>query len=329
MEAEARYTWVGASVLVLLAALVASVLWLKDVGSRDNFRRYTIHFERQALDGLEVGGDVKLRGIKVGRVEDYALADDKLNRVRVEVRIDKRTPVRTNTVAVVTRNFVTEIAAIELVTREPPGPPLAVAPPGEPYPIIGEAGSEFDELTARVARVGDMAATTLDNINQLLNAENRETVLATLRNLRDVSAGLNARLNAIDRTLATTGGAARDVGLAARELGRSGERVAAAAERAGARAEATLAAADRTLADARHAIQQLAAAGDTVQQQSSGIARRLDDAASNLEDRWEAAANDLRAGIDAATRVLDRLRDPRAGLLGPGKAQLGPGEALP
>jgi phospholipid/cholesterol/gamma-HCH transport system substrate-binding protein len=312
-------------VLVLLAALVASVLWLKDFGGRDSFRRYTIHFERQALDGLEVGGDVKLRGIKVGRVEDYALADNKLNRVRVEVRIDKRTPIRTNTVAVVTRNFVTDIAAIELVTREPPGPPLADAPPG----VIGEAGAEFDELSARVARIGDMAAVTLNNINQLLNAENRETVLATLRNLRDVSAGLNQRLSAIDRTLATAGGAAREVGQAAGQLGRSGERVAAVAERAGERTDATLAEAEHTLADARHAIQQLAAASHAMQQQASGIARRLDDAASNVEDRWEAVANDLRTGIDAATRALDRLRDPRAALLGPGKAQLGPGEAPP
>ena len=90
MEAEARYTWVGAAVLALLAALVASVLWLKDFGAKDNFQRYTINFERQALDGLEVGGDVKLRGIKVGRVEDYALSSDKLNRVHVEVRIDPR-----------------------------------------------------------------------------------------------------------------------------------------------------------------------------------------------------------------------------------------------
>lgn len=249
--------------------------------------------------------------------------------MRVEVRIDKRTPIRTNTVAVVTRNVVTDIAAIELVTREPPGPPLAEAPRGERYPVIGEAGSEFDELAARVGRIGDMAAVTLNNINQLLSAENREAVMAGVRNLRDLSAGFNERLGALDRTLATARSAAKDVGNAAGQLGRSGERIAGVTERAGERLDATLAQAERTLADARQAIQQVAAASSAVQQQTAATARRLEDTATSVADQLEAAASELRVGIDAATRVLDRLRDPRAALLGPSKAQLGPGETLP
>ena len=94
MEAEARYTYVGVVVLALVAALVTSIVWLKDIGGRGDFSRYMIHFEQQALDGLQIGADVTLRGIKIGRVEDYALAGNKLNRVRVEVRVDRRAPVR-------------------------------------------------------------------------------------------------------------------------------------------------------------------------------------------------------------------------------------------
>ncbi|MDH5228354.1 MAG: MlaD family protein, partial [Gammaproteobacteria bacterium] len=138
MEAEARYTFVGAAVLVLVAALVGGLVWLKDIGGRGEFTRYAIHFEKQALDGLQLGAEVNLRGIKVGRVEDYALSHDKLNRVRVVVRVDGRAPVRTNTVAVVTRNFVTGIAAITLVTPEPAGDELTAVPDGERYPVIGE-----------------------------------------------------------------------------------------------------------------------------------------------------------------------------------------------
>ena len=121
MEAEARYTFVGAA-----CSRWSRRWWSAWCGSRArrhaaSSRATRSTSRRQALDGLEVGGDVKLRGIKVGRVQDYALSGDKLNRVRVEVRVDRRAPVRTNTVAVVTRNFVTGIAAITLVTPEPPG----------------------------------------------------------------------------------------------------------------------------------------------------------------------------------------------------------------
>ena len=174
MEAEARYTYVGAAVLVLIAALVAGVVWLKDVGGRGSYYRYAIYFENQALDGLQIGADVNVRGIKVGRVEDYALSADQLNRVRVVIRVDRRTPVNQYTVAVVTRNFVTGIAAIALVNPDREGQPLTEVPDGEDYPVIGEGRSDLDELAGRVNRLGDMAAATLNNLNQLLNPDNRE-----------------------------------------------------------------------------------------------------------------------------------------------------------
>jgi phospholipid/cholesterol/gamma-HCH transport system substrate-binding protein len=329
MEAEARYTFVGASVLVLIAALVAGVVWLKHLGGRGDFDRYEIHFEQQVLDGLEIGADVTLRGIKVGRVEDYALSGATLNRVRVDVRVDRRAPVRTNTVAVVTRNFVTGIAAITLVNRDPPGAPLSEVPEGERYPVIGEGRSDIDEITGRVSKVGEMASAALTNINQLLDADNREAMMETVRNLRDLSAGLKARLGSLDGTLARVGVAAAQVGKGAAELGQSGGRIAAVAERSTERLDATLAEAQSTLAEARRALQQVSQATGAVQQQAVATARRLEETAGNVDDQLGAAVAELRLSVETATRMLDRLREPRAALLGPSKSQLGPGEKLP
>jgi len=329
MEAEARYTFVGASVLVLLAALVAGLVWLKNVGGRGNFERYAIYFEKQALDGLEIGADVTLRGIKVGRVEDYALSAAAFNRVRVAVRVDYRAPVRTDTVAVVTRNFVTGIAAIALVNSDPPGEPLSAVPDGESVPVIAEGHSDLDEIAGRVSKVGDMASSALTNINQLLDADNREAVMATVRNLRDLSAGLNTRLGTLDSTLARVGSAATDVGKSAAELGHSGTRIAAVAERSSERLDVTLAEAERALVQARQALQQLAQATGAIQQHAVATARRLETTAANVDDQLGAAVTELRVSVEAATRVLERLREPRAALLGPNKLQLGPGEKLP
>ena len=322
MEAEARYTFVGASVLVLIAALVAGVVWLKNIGGRGNFEHYAIHFEKQALDGLEIGADVRLRGIKVGRVEDYALSPTALNRVRVKVRVDYRAPVRTNTVAVVTRNFVTGIATITLVNPDPPGGPLEDVPEGEDYPVIREGQSDLDEITGRVNRVGEMASVALTNINQLLDADNREAMMATVRNLRDLTSGLKDRLGALDSTLARVGSAATEVGQGAVELGRAGARIATVTERGSEKL-------DLTLADARQALQQLAQSTAAIQQQTVATARQLEGTAANLDDQLNIAVTELRSSVEAATRVLDRLREPRAALLGPNKLQLGPGEKLP
>jgi len=328
MEAEARYTYVGATVLVLVAALVAALVWLKNVGGND-FARYAIHFERQALDGLEIGADVTLRGIKVGRVADYALSDVRFNRVRVEVRVDRRTPVLSNTEAVVTRNFVTGIAGIALVTREPPGAPLTQVPDGENLPVIAEGRSDLDEITGRVNKVGDTAAAVLNNLNLLLGPDNRAAIRATIDSLHELTTGLNRRLAALDRTLERVGTGAQEVGQAAQRLGHSGERVAAVFERDGERLDRTLAEAELTLRDARHALQQLASTGSALQQQVASTGRRLETTAAGIDDQLGAAVLELRLSIESATRVIDRLRDPRAALLGPAKTQLGPGEARP
>jgi phospholipid/cholesterol/gamma-HCH transport system substrate-binding protein len=326
MEAEARYTWVGLAVLALLAAAVASMLWLKNVGGDRDLRRYAIYFERQSLDGLEVGADVDLRGIKVGRVEDYALADGGVNRVRVEVRVDRRTPVRTNTVAVVTRNYVTGIASIALVTREPAGAPLDDAPAGERHPVIAEGRSELDDLTGRVDRIGDMAATALTNLNQLLAAENRDAAIDAVRKVGNLAAGLEQRLGALDRALGSVDAAARSFGAASTRLAQAGERTTLVVERFGERIDTTFAEADRTLVDTRQAALRLADASVAVQQQASATARRLEDSAARLDDRIDAAASELRLGVETAARTFDRLRDPRAALLGPSRSALGPGE---
>ncbi len=329
MEAEAKYTYVGLAVIALLLALAGALVWLKGAGARGDFNYYAIYFQEQALDGLQVGGEVNLRGIKIGRVEDYTLSPTKLNRVRVEIRVDRRVPVRTNTVAVVSRNFVTGIAAIALVNREPAGEPLTAIPAGDNLPVIAEGESDLAEITGRVAQVGDLASTALTNLNQLLAPENRKDVMATVKNLRDLTEGLTQRLAALDRTLGRADAAAESIAAAGARLGKAGDRVAMVVERSGSGLDTAVGQTGLALQEARTALARVVTSIETLQQQAGSTAQRLEQSAVNLDDQLTVATNELRLSAEAATRVLDRLRDPRAALLGPGKAQLGPGERRP
>jgi phospholipid/cholesterol/gamma-HCH transport system substrate-binding protein len=313
----------------VLAAAVVAVVWLKNIGGRDDFHRYTIYFEHQSLDGLEVGGEVSLRGIRVGRVEDYTMAGQALNRVRVDVRIDHRAPVFTGTRAVVTRNFVTGIAAIALVNPDQPGAPLVTVPPNEQYPVIAEGQSDLEEITGRVNQVGEMASAALTNINALLNQENRDALMASVRSLRELSVAMQKRLDTLDGTLQQVGSAAGQVGTAAQKLSDSGERVAGVAEKGLQRLDGTVEQAERTMVDAQRALQRVAEATDAVQKQAVTTARRLEDTASGVDQQLEAAVSELRLSTEAVARTMDRLRDPKAALLGPGNGQLGPGEKQP
>ncbi len=311
MEAEARYTFVGAALLVLLAAVAAGLVWLQDSGSRREFAYYNIFFERQSLDGLSQGGEVAVRGIKVGRVEDIALTQS-VNRVRVVVRVDRRLPVAQNTVAVVTRNLVTGIATVNLVTPTQGGPPLVDVPAGSEYPVIAEGQSDVDNLTGRVSQIGDLAAEAIDNVNRTLRAENREALTASLKNLRELTDGLNRRLANLDKALA-----AFDTSMAA--VTRAGDRVAAVAESTGNKL-------DPALAEVQVTMRAVAAAAQSLERESKGLSTSVNRAADATDDQLSAVAIELRSSVEAFNRALDRFRDPAAAVLGPTKAQLGPGE---
>jgi phospholipid/cholesterol/gamma-HCH transport system substrate-binding protein len=312
MEADAKYTYVGIAVIALLTALVGGIIWLKQSGGRNEFNHYAIYFERQPLDGLQIGADVLMRGIKVGRVEDYALTSQNINRVRVLIRIDRRTPVSTNTVAVVTRNFVTGIAKIDLQTPEPPGPPLTEIAASESYPVIPEGTSNLDAIANRLNLVGETAVKTLESLNEILRPENRAAIDKTLANLRDLTGGLNQRVAELDRTLAA-------INRAAGQVGESSTRIAGAADTTSQELRPALQQAERTMKD-------ISGATIALERQAAQLTQAVGTSVLASGDQLTAAIGELKATGDAMNRLLDRLQDPRAALLGPTPQQLGPGE---
>jgi len=312
MEADAKYTYVGTAVIALLVAVVVGVIWLKRTGRISDFNFYTVYFEKQNLDGLQIGADVSMRGIKVGRVEDYALTPDNINRVRALLRIDRRTPVSTNTVAVVNRRFVTGLAKIDLETDDPPGPPREEVPPNENYPVIPEGTSNLDEIANRLNKIGETAAETLERLNEVLKPENRAAIEKTLANLRDLTGGLNQRMAELDRTLKSVQGAADN-------LGRASSSVTTFANNTDRDLQPVLHQAERTLKD-------ISAATAALEKQANYLSQAVGSTVSSSGDQLTAAVAELQATGATLSRLLDRLQDPRAALLGPSTTQRGPGE---
>jgi phospholipid/cholesterol/gamma-HCH transport system substrate-binding protein len=314
MEAEAHYKTVGATLVCLVVVVVLAMVWLARTGARADFRYYTVYFERQSLEGLQVGGDVNIRGVKVGRVEQYSISRDNINLVKVTVRIDRNSPVSTNTVAVVDRNILTGLARINLVTPGRPGPELKEVPQGEDNPVIAEGHSDMEQLTGAMNRLAITGAAALANMEDLLNKENRDAFKVTLANLRDLSGNLSKRVarfddiaGALEKTAADFGKASRDIAAGVDTLSKSAQPVATQA--------------DTTLRDLSKAAQALERATVT-------LSRSLDTAAHSGMHELRATAQELRASAEILARAADRLQDPRAVLFGPNPAQLGPGEQL-
>jgi len=312
VEPEARYTTVGATLLALVIAVVLAMGWLARTGARADYRYYTIYFERQSLEGLQVGGDVNMRGVKVGRVESYTISRANINRVQVIVRVDRTTPVSTNTVAVVDRNILPGLARINLATPGDPGPELSAVQPDESYPVIPEGQSDIEQFTNAINRLANTGAAALSNVEQLLNKENRETFGAALANLRDLSGALTSRLTRLDEV-------SEALAKSAMEFGKSSREIAAAVERASAGAQPAFKQADATMRELSRAVQAL-------ERETTALAKRLDQAADTGSFEIRATAQELRATAEIFARAADRLQDPRAVIFGPSAGQLGPGE---
>jgi phospholipid/cholesterol/gamma-HCH transport system substrate-binding protein len=331
MEPDTRYTVIGAVVLALAAAAVFAFLWLSSTGRDSDFRFYTIYFERQSLEGLQVGASVTMRGVNVGRVEQYSIQPQNINRVKVLIRVARETPVSQNTKASVSRNVLTGIARIKLDTPGVPGPVLTKVAEGERYPVIPEGTSGIDQITDSASRLAESADTALRKVNELMGPENQKVFAQLLLNLRDLSDGLNRRLALLDKSASGL-----DAGIAT--VRQSADLIARSAKRLADSAEPVAREADGTLKEARAALQELTQATRTLERDLSrslqtlerdgGAALRRGDAALDIGTlELRATAHELRSSAERIARALDRLQDPKAAILGPGSQQLGPGES--
>ena len=313
MEPDVRYTFIGVTLVALIAAAVVAIVWLTGAGSGDHYRKYEIVFVRQSLEGLQIGGDVAMRGIKIGQVVSYSLSSTDVNKVTVIIRIQRDAPVAENTVAVVNRTLVTGIARISLRTPVPAGPPLKTVD-GQEYPLIKEGTSTEEQITDAASKIAESGAEALNRVNALLDKDNVEAVTAVLVNLKNITAGLDARLDRIDQTLAT-------VNRAVDQFGRASTNIASAVDRMSLDVSPLVKQTEGTMREVGDAVK-------AVESQTVLLTQQLRTVSETASLDLHSTARELRITAEALDRTLNRYRDPRALIFGPSPAQLGPGEKV-
>jgi phospholipid/cholesterol/gamma-HCH transport system substrate-binding protein len=330
MEPEARYTMIGSILLAIVVALVAGFVWLSSSGRASDYRFYTIYFERQSLEGLQVGGDVNMRGVKVGRIENFTISRDNINKVKVTIRVARATPVSENTTAVVARSIVTGLARINLDTPGTPGPELVSLAAGERYPVITEGTSNLDQIADSVSKLASQADIALENLNSVMGDKNQKSLTQALTAIRDLSIGLNRRLATVDDMAASFQASSTAFQGLSRDLSGASGKVANAVAPVGDEASQSLREANETLKQLRQSTanleREVVKSLAVLNQGVVGLSDRTDDAVDVGLNELRATTADLRSSLAIVSRTLDRLQDPKAILIGPSSSQLGPGE---
>jgi phospholipid/cholesterol/gamma-HCH transport system substrate-binding protein len=306
-----NYPIVGLFVLILSAVLIAGVLWLASGGAFQ--KRYDLYLaiEDESVAGLNLNAPVKYNGVDVGKVRDIRLDPANPDRVNLLFAIERGTPIKEDTVAVLKTQGLTGIAYVELSGGARDAPPLR-ATAGSGYPVIRTKPS----LSARLENVLTSVLAKLDstssNINAILSDDNRKAFSSALADIAAVAHTIAARKDTIDagisnggHTLEYSSRAAAQIGPVIDRIGRSADAI----EKMGNEVARTS-----------------AGAGKTVNSIGADVKRFTAETLPELER--------MLGELSVLTTSLRRLseqteRDPGAFLLGRKRVPEGPGEPKP
>jgi phospholipid/cholesterol/gamma-HCH transport system substrate-binding protein len=245
-------------------------------------------------------------------VSDFDFVSKPDDAVKVLVKVSEQAPVRQGAVAYVKRNVVTGLATIELTNPPDHAPFLTEVPKGEKYPVIAEGSSELDKVASAVSKMAENGAQVLDKMNALLSEENRANFAATLANLQQISDHLVSNRAALEA-------AVQGIRDASDEFRFAGASISQAATRA-----------EGSIVDvgqnAQVALQEAARALENMQKEALVISEKLQGLSDAGTLELGAMSRDVRTAADAVTVAGQKLSNPKALLLGPGKQQPGPGE---
>lgn len=192
-----NYAVVGAFVLVLGAVLVAGVLWLASGGALQKKYDLYLAIEDESVAGLNLNAPVKYHGVNVGKVRDIQLDPVNPERVRLIFAIERGTPIRQDTMAMLKTQGLTGIAYVELSGGARDAPPL-LATAAHEYPVIRTKPS----LSARLENVLTTVLAHLDSasssINAVLSDENRAAFTSVLADTAAVMRTVAARKETLD-----------------------------------------------------------------------------------------------------------------------------------
>lgn len=315
METRVSLAAVGAFVVVLAVTGVGLLLWLASGRlSQKTYDTY-VTYSKESVAGLNLHAPVKYRGVEVGSVREIGLDETDPERVRLVLEVERGTPVRTDTVAVLTSQGLTGIVFVDLGGGSRAAPPLQ-AGPGQPYPVIPSGPSLLRRLdTGASALLADLDRVVV-HLDEVLDDGTRASLRGMAADLRQVTAALAHRAGDLDAGLAATAGTARHLEEASARLaslverltlaGEAVERMAGEVGQAGAQARRTMEVAGRAADGASGSVERLGAETLPELQRALGEVR-------------QAAAS-----LGRLSRELER--DPSALVMGRRPAPLGPGE---
>lgn len=188
-----REVKIGIFAVLMLLALWAGIRFLSGI---DIFsRNLTYYASYENVSGLQTAAPVTIHGVKVGTVESITFDPAKSSDVEVAIAVKRQYRLPKDTRAVVYNDGLMGGKAIMLEL----GSSSEVLKKGDQIISVAGAdmmssiGNELGDLKGKLTVVADNLATTLANINTLVE-KNTDNLSGTMSNLNSISASLDGVL---------------------------------------------------------------------------------------------------------------------------------------
>lgn len=185
-----------AGLLIIAALIILTVSVILIGGSRffEKFDTYTVKVINTA--GLETGAQVRLGGVRVGRVLDIREPSGPGESVTVEIGLKPGTKLYRGTKAFITQiGFVGDIYLL-LAVNETSNELIAVG-----SRIPSEDPVEFNILMAKVDAIAGSVDTLVKNLNKVLSDKNIREMETLFENVNKVSVTVNATMTKLNTVL--------------------------------------------------------------------------------------------------------------------------------
>jgi phospholipid/cholesterol/gamma-HCH transport system substrate-binding protein len=294
METRANYALIGAFTLAAAFAAFAFVYWFSGPSAVGRQETFQIVFEG-SVSGLTRGSAVLFNGVKVGEVTHLGISERDPSKVDVLVKIDSRTPVKTDTRARLETRGFTGVADVLLVGGTPRAPKLT-AQGDERYPEIRAERSEIQNLLGNVQSLSTKAAEVLVKLDKLLD-ENSGTITATLKNAETFTKALADNKDSLSTFVKDAADIAHSLKPVAQRL-------------------------DKVLATGEQAIKALDPRKlKQITTDIAGAAGNINRFSATGLRQYEALATDGRKAVDTLDRALNSIqKDPSQFIFGPAQS---------
>ena len=176
------------SIFLIISSTVLLLFFIVLVGNRLLKRMdiYYIEYQDISVTGLEPGSAVKFHGVQVGRVSGLAVKDAAT--VIVEIEVERDTPVKMDTEAILTLVGITGLKFVELIGGSMESEDLP------PRGTIIAGQSLFEKISGRAEIILVKLEQVLNNINQMTGQETTDSINKAINSISSLSTELDMLL---------------------------------------------------------------------------------------------------------------------------------------